>query len=194
MLLRENKWRYLCQCMIALCLAVPVSAAAATEHVQFIKAVVVDVIDGDTIKVKLDSGIRENVRLIGVDCPEVWENEKFARDMKRERRHSARELLKLGQRAKEFTQARCSPGDIVRLEPDVERRDRYGRLLAYVWIRNPLSAPELGGNRGWDMLNAELLRAGLATTMTIPPNVKHVELFNRLQKEAQDRKLGIWVR
>jgi micrococcal nuclease len=70
-------------------------------------------------------------------------------------------------------------GKRVRLELDVRTRDRYGRLLAYVWVDDV-------------MVNAELLRLGYAQVMTVPPNVRHQELFVKLQREARDAGRGLW--
>jgi micrococcal nuclease len=67
----------------------------------------------------------------------------------------------------------------VRLELDVQARDRYGRLLAYVWV-------------GDLMVNAELVRRGYAEVMTVPPNVRHQALFLRLQREARESARGLW--
>jgi micrococcal nuclease len=67
----------------------------------------------------------------------------------------------------------------VRLETDVQARDRYGRLLAYVWV-------------GDVMVNAELVRQGYAQVMTVPPNVRHQELFVKLQREAREAGRGLW--
>jgi len=72
----------------------------------------------------------------------------------------------------------------VRLETDVQLRDRYGRLLAYVWIRRP---------EGEVMVNAELVRLGYAAVMTVPPNVRHIELFRRLAAEARQHHRGLWA-
>jgi micrococcal nuclease len=69
----------------------------------------------------------------------------------------------------------------VRLETDVQSRDRYGRLLAYVWV-------------GDVMVNAELLRRGYAQVMTVPPNVRHQELFVKLQRDARESERGLWGR
>jgi hypothetical protein len=71
-------------------------------------------------------------------------------------------------------------GQRVRLELDAQVRDQYGRLLAYVWVGNV-------------MVNAELVRRGYAQVMTIPPNVKHAELFVRLQREAREAGRGLWA-
>jgi micrococcal nuclease len=67
----------------------------------------------------------------------------------------------------------------VRLELDVQARDRYGRLLAYVWV-------------GDTMVNAELLRLGMAQVMTVPPNVRHQALFLRLERAARAARRGLW--
>src|SRR5207244_11831043 len=70
-------------------------------------------------------------------------------------------------------------GQTVRLELDVQERDQYGRLLAYVYVGNI-------------MVNAELVAQGFAQVMTVPPNVKHQELFLKLQREARLLQLGLW--
>ena len=70
-------------------------------------------------------------------------------------------------------------GRRVRLETDVQQRDRHGRLLAYVWI-------------GDSMVNAELVRRGYAQVMTIPPNVRHQALFLKLEREARVGGHGLW--
>jgi micrococcal nuclease len=72
-------------------------------------------------------------------------------------------------------------GRQIRLELDVQVRDRYGRLLAYVWA-------------GEVMVNAELVRRGYAQVMTIPPNVRYQELFLKLQREARQAGRGLWRR
>jgi len=68
----------------------------------------------------------------------------------------------------------------VRLELDVQERDRYGRLLAYVYV-------------GDMMVNAELARRGYAQVMTIPPNIRYQERFLALQREAREQKRGLWA-
>jgi micrococcal nuclease len=68
----------------------------------------------------------------------------------------------------------------VGLEYDVVKRDKYGRLLAYVWTQNG------------KMANAEMLRDGYAVLFTFPPNVKHVEVLRAAQKGARVKKLVIW--
>ncbi len=67
----------------------------------------------------------------------------------------------------------------MRLDFDAERRDVYGRLLAYVYV-------------GDEFVNAELVRRGYARTLTIPPNTRYAGLFDRLQREAADANRGLW--
>jgi micrococcal nuclease len=124
---------------------------------------VVRVVDGDTIHVKLGERV-EKVRYIGVNTPEIH--------------HPTRGEEPGGRQAAEVNR-RLVGGRRVRLELDVRARDRYGRLLAYVWV-------------GDLMVNAELVRLGYAQVMTVPPNVKHQELFVKLQREARDAGRGLW--
>ncbi|MBI2462395.1 MAG: thermonuclease family protein [Candidatus Rokubacteria bacterium] len=70
-------------------------------------------------------------------------------------------------------------GRTVRLEFDRKREDRYGRLLAYVHV-------------GEEMVNARLVREGLAHVYLIPPNLLHAEALLGLQAEAQAKGLGMW--
>ncbi len=156
---------------------------------EYAHARVIQAYDGDTIQVRIPSGRKEKVRFIGIDCPEAWENEKFARDMRHEEKHTAVEVLELGRKAKEFTETFCAPGSDVLLEMDAEERDRYGRLLAYVWVMPRTGAGAQGEHL---MLNRELLRAGLARLMTIPPNLKYLEDFRNIERWARDNRKGIW--
>ena len=164
-------------------LVLPASAAPTGR----IPARVLWITDGDTIGCAVN-GRDERVRLIGVDSPETHENEKFERDVLRDRRHTPREVLALGRRARDFVKRVLPPGSQATLEIDVQDRDRYGRLLAYVWF-----AP--GGARGRQvMLNALLVSEGWAKVMTVPPDVKYAETFYRLQKKARMERKGIWAR
>jgi micrococcal nuclease len=126
------------------------------------------VVDGDTIHV-WTGGHDEAVRYIGVDTPES---------------------VKPGTPVQCFAKAasaeneRLVAGRRVRLVYDAERRDRYGRLLAYVYRLAP--APLL--------VNAELVRAGYARTLTIPPNVRFAGRFAALAREARVHERGLWRR
>ncbi len=121
------------------------------------------VVDGDTIRVRIGE-TEEVVRYIGVDTPETVDPRRPVEAYGREAAEKNRELV---------------AGRVVRLYFDVQRRDRYGRLLAYVCT-------------GAVFVNAELLRQGYAQLMTVPPNVRFVELFVRRQQEAREAGRGLW--
>ena len=130
---------------------------------------VVRTVDGDTIYVRLAGGV-EKVRYIGIDTPEV---------------HHPTRGEEPGGRAATEVNRRLLGREPVRLETDVQLRDRYGRLLAYVWVRRP--------DGGELMVNAELVRLGYAAVMTVPPNVRHAELFRKLAAEAREQRRGLWA-
>jgi micrococcal nuclease len=123
------------------------------------------VVDGDTVVVRLD-GRSERVRYIGVDTPES---------------------VKPGVRVQCFAKsaakanARLVLGRDVRLEYDAEARDRYGRLLAYVW-------------RGDLLVNAELVRLGYGKPLEIAPNLAHAVQLRRLASAARRDGRGLWSR
>ncbi|MCL6640521.1 MAG: thermonuclease family protein [Candidatus Rokubacteria bacterium] len=124
---------------------------------------VVRVVDGDTIQVRLGDRI-EKVRYIGIDTPEVSRRAGGPEPGAAEATALNRALVE---------------GRRVRLELDVQERDRHGRLLAYVWV----------GDR---LVNAELVRRGYAQVMTVPPNVRYQALFLRLQRDAREAGRGLW--
>ncbi len=126
---------------------------------------VVRVVDGDTIHVRIGDRV-EKVRYIGVNTPEVH--------------HPTKGEEPGGHAASEINR-HLVIGKHVRLELDVQERDRYGRLLAYVWV-------------GETMVNAELVRLGYAQVMTIPPNVRYQAMFVKLQREAREAGRGLWRR
>jgi micrococcal nuclease len=126
---------------------------------------VVKVVDGDTIHVVL-SGRPETVRYIGVDTPET--------------KHPTKGVQCFGRAAAAFN-ARLVGGERVRLAGDVEQRDRYGRLLAYVYrARDGL------------FVNAELARLGYARPLSIAPDVRHAARFAALAREAREQRKGLW--
>jgi len=133
------------------------------------------VIDGDTIQ--LESG--ERVRLIGIDTPEMHESDKLYRDSQRTGQDVGI-IQELGRRAYEFTR-KLVEGKRVSLEFDVEKYDKYRRLLAYVFLKNE-----------GIFVNAEIIRQGYASLMTIPPNVKYADLFVKLYQEARQNRRGLW--
>ena len=143
---------------------------------------VVRAVDGDTLEVRLDgSAAAEEVRLIGVDTPETVE--------------PGTPVQCFGRRASAF-EHRVAEGRRVRLVSGEERRDVYGRLLAYLYL---LSASQLSDNpkrpaQRERFLNAELVRRGLARTLAIPPNIRFAERFALLQRRAARAGRGLWGR
>ncbi|OGX26192.1 MAG: hypothetical protein A2Y03_06615 [Omnitrophica WOR_2 bacterium GWF2_38_59] len=154
------------------------------------------VIDGDTLL--LTSG--ERVRLIGIDTPESKPNDKAKRDATREGK-DIETITKMGKEAAEFVKALIKPGDEVRIEFDVQDRDKYGRLLAYVYKLICLNDCQIYFVKdeysklddGWyEFINATIIKEGYASPMTIPPNVKYADLFKELYKEARENNRGLW--
>ena len=105
------------------------------------------------------------MRFIGVDTPKIKRPSKPVERMGQEAFEANRKLVE---------------GKRVKLEFDAERYDRYGRVLAYVYV-------------GTTFVNAWLVEAGYAQVMTIPPNVKYAELFLELQREAREAGRGLWA-
>jgi micrococcal nuclease len=154
---------------------------------------VTKVYDGDTVL--LSNG--EKVRLIGIDCPEAYESEKLFRDARRTQ-HDVEVIKAQGRQAKDIA-ARLAHGKRVILEYDLEKRDQYNRLLAYVYI--PLASgqgqdPELymteKDGAPCIFLNASLLRMGYAKPMTIPPNTRYADFFKTLHQEARQAGKGLY--
>lgn len=127
------------------------------------RAYVTRVIDGDTVEVRI--GAREDeVRYIGIDTPETVK--------------PGTPVQCFGPQASALNH-RLVEGHTVRLVFDRERRDVYGRLLAYVYV-------------GHQFVNARLVRLGYARTLTIPPNVAHAGVFHRLARAAGRAGRGLW--
>jgi micrococcal nuclease len=130
---------------------------------QSATAYVLRAVDGDTIEVRF-GGRREDVRYIGVDTPETVK--------------PGTPVQCFGPQAHRFN-AGLVGRKRVRLVFGVERRDVYGRLLAYVYLEDRF-------------VNAELVRRGLARTLTIPPNDRYAQRFERLQTAAARAGRGLW--
>jgi micrococcal nuclease len=121
------------------------------------------VIDGDTVEVRI-GGVEDEVRYIGIDTPETVK--------------PGAPVQCFGPQASAVNH-RLVEGRPARLIFDRERRDVYGRLLAYVYV-------------GGRFVNAYLVRHGYARTLTIPPNTAHAGLFDRLAQVAGRGGLGLW--
>lgn len=122
------------------------------------------VVDGDTIEVDFD-GVKEKIRLIGIDTPESVHPD-------------ADRNVAEGKVASDYTKEKLE-GKEVALEFDVQERDHYGRMLAYVWIDG-------------EMYNKHLLNVGYAQISTYPPNVKYVDDFIEIQRGAREGQIGLW--
>lgn len=133
-----------------------------TENIggQELLSKVIKVIDGDTIK--LENG--EVVRYIGIDTPETV--------------HPSEPVQCFGKQASDKNKELVE-GKMVRLEKDITDKDKYGRLLRYVWV-------------GDLFVNDYLVREGYAYSYTYPPDVKYSEQFVQAQKEAKEGNRGLW--
>ncbi|OGG06190.1 hypothetical protein A2872_04445 [Candidatus Gottesmanbacteria bacterium RIFCSPHIGHO2_01_FULL_42_12] len=118
------------------------------------------VVDGDTIE--LDNG--DKVRYIGVNTPETVDPRKPVECFGEEAKAKNKELVEW---------------KLVRLEKDITDKDKYGRLLRYVYIQNTF-------------VNDFLVRQGYANVATYPPDVKFVSQFLEAEKYARENKLGLW--
>ena len=144
-------------------------SAAATESVplplqELEPARVTRVIDGDTIEVDMDGRLYK-VRYIGIDTPETV--------------HPTRGVEPYGKEASERNR-QLVEGKTVYLEKDVSETDRYKRLLRYVYVDDV-------------MVNAVLVQEGYAQVATYPPDVKYVDEFLELQREAREEGRGLWA-
>jgi micrococcal nuclease len=127
---------------------------------------VVEVVDGDTIDVEV-AGRTEHVRLIGIDTPETKDPRTPVECFGAEASARTAELL--------------PPGTEVRLVSDVEERDRYDRLLAYVYrVDDGL------------FVNLALAREGYADQLTIAPNVAHTAELRAAISDARREQRGLW--
>ncbi|MDD5773530.1 MAG: thermonuclease family protein [bacterium] len=125
-----------------------------------------NIIDGDTIE--LENG--EKIRYIGLDTPETRIKQKDGTWLYQPQAYA--------EKAKEFNR-KLVEGKRIRLEYDMVQKDKYNRSLAYVFA-------------GDTFVNAELIRQGYALLFTMPPNVKYIDHFIKLQKEARENKRGLW--
>lgn len=130
-------------------------------------ATVDHVVDGDTVSLIID-GVKERVRLIGIDTPET-KRENYPIEC-------------FGPEATEFTQSLLPEGREVYVERDVEARDQYGRLLLYLYLVDTGL-----------FVNLEIVRQGYAQPLTIPPDVAHSAEFVAAARAAERADLGLWA-
>ncbi len=151
---QKNSWSYL----LAILIVIFMYNFYQRGSDQYI---VTRVIDGDTIELR--NG--EKVRYIGIDTPE--------------RHHPRKDVEYFAQEAYKANRQMVE-NKKVKLEFDVQQKDRYGRLLAYVYTEDGI------------MINEWLVANGYARVATFPPNVRYVDRFLRLEQEAREQNIGLW--
>ena len=161
-----------------LAIALALSLHASIEAQERTTATILRVVDGDTLKISY-RGQEESIRLIGIDTPESQANKKAKGDAVRTG-DDIQLILSQGRESTNYVKSLVKPGDSIQIEFDMQDRDKYGRLLGYVYLSDGR------------MLNEEMVRAGYASLMTVPPNVKYQERFSKVYKEARDNKRGLW--
>jgi len=129
-------------------------------------ATVKHVVDGDTIDISI-GGNTERVRLIGINTPET--------------KHPTKGVECFGPEASAYTEQLLPVGTEIRVERDVEARDKYGRLLLYVYIENSNV-----------FVNLDLVLQGYARPMVFEPNTAHKTDFAQAATQAELRNVGLW--
>ena len=129
-------------------------------------ATVKEVVDGDTIDIAI-GGNTERVRLIGINTPET--------------KHPTKGVECFGPEASAYTQQLLPAGTALRVERDIEARDKYGRLLLYVYIAQSNV-----------FVNLDLVLQGYARPMVFEPNTAHKADFAQAATQAELRNVGLW--
>jgi micrococcal nuclease len=143
------------------------SWSSETDEPELEEATVERVVDGDTIIVRVD-GERERVRLIGINTPESVAPE-------------AERNTEEGVEASDYTKSLVGEGDTVWLESDVSDRDKYDRLLRYVWLEKPTDTDDPAQIKKW-MLNAIIVDAGYGEARAYEPDTAHQDVLDSLNR------------
>lgn len=152
---------------IALLLLLGVLSSCGNSNIsQPDLATIVSVVDGDTIVLSVQNQT-ETVRLLGIDTPETV--------------HPTRPIECFGPEASAFTKATLEKGSVVKLVRDVEPRDRYQRLLVYLFLADGT------------LFNQLLIDRGLARTLSIEPNTAFASQFASHESSARNRRVGLWL-
>jgi len=136
----------------------------SVPHSRIQNVLVKRVIDGDTIIVSMGEKEKVRLRLIGIDTPETV--------------HPRKPVQPFGKEASHFTK-RSLEGRWIELELETQTHDRYGRLLAHVWLNG-------------QHFNLKLVEVGLARVMTVGPNRKYEQVLGQVEQEARRRRIGMW--
>ena len=131
------------------------------NHPDLVTYSVTRIVDGDTIVLS----DKTSIRYIGIDTPET--------------KHPRKPVQLFGKEASEANR-KLVEGKKVRLEYDVQKTDKYGRTLAYVYLEDGT------------FVNAWLVENGYARVSTYPPNVKYQDKFIELERKAMEEKRGLW--
>ena len=164
--------RFVTSVLVCSAISLAASCADRTDPPPAGTAVVLAVIDGDTIDVTI-AGRTERVRLLGIDTPEIAHDAFTGRP--------ANHAECLGDEASALTGRLIPAGTTVRLERDIVGRDDYGRLLAYVYRTNDGL-----------FVNEHLVRTGLAVPLWITPNEVHRAAFTAAARAAEADDVGVW--
>jgi micrococcal nuclease len=163
----------LCLALLASISSVPVNAVEDRYS-----ATVERVIDGDTLVVVVE-GVRQHIRLIGVDSPECRLNHRTTLQAQ-QAATTEKHIIKMGACARSFMTALLPVGQRVEIEVDRRKYDKYSRILAYIYLPNGT------------MVNETLISAGYAYPLTIPPNVRYQERFLKGFKFSKQATRGLW--
>jgi endonuclease YncB( thermonuclease family) len=136
-------------------------------------ATVIKVVDGDTFIAEIN-GKEEKIRLIGCNTPESVGDYKD-------------NPQPYGKEASDYTKGLLKAKSTVYLTSDIGKTDKYGRLLRYVWLSKPNIA-----KMDSIMVNAILIKNGMASIMTVAPNVKYSAVFLALEQDAREADRGLW--
>ena len=150
--------------LLVLTFTLIIGCGSEQTNSTLLDAEVTKVVDGDTLHVMI-SGKKETIRLLLVDTPETV--------------HPTKQVQPFGPEASNYVKEKLN-GEEIQVELGIGERDKYGRLLAYVYHDN-------------QMLNKLLLEKGLARVAYVfEPNTKYIDEFNEIQKQAQNEQVGIW--
>ena len=150
--------------LIVVAIALGIGLLNGSESARTTQADVLEVVDGDTIKVQFANGDKETIRLLGIDTPETH--------------HPTKPVGCFGPEAELYSRENLL-GRSVELEYDVERYDRYKRTLAYVYVDNV-------------RFNDELVKNGYAKILSIQPNDKYSYELLQHEMSARKNQYGLW--